>query len=53
VSVVTLAIVIVAAFAAGGAYFGASRVGAGAWLAFTLGLVVYGVIYGLAPLVIP
>lgn len=37
-----LAQIIVSAFLAGGAYFGASRADAGAWLAFTLGLVTYG-----------
>lgn len=40
-SVVALAVVIVAAFAGGGAYFLSARWGAGAWLAFTLGLLVY------------
>lgn len=42
VALALLAQIIVAAFLAGGAYYGASRAGAGAWLAFTLGLVVYG-----------
>lgn len=51
--IVAIAIVIVAAFAGGGAYFVAARQGASAWLAFTLGLFVYGLIMALAPLTLP
>lgn len=52
-SIVVLAAVIVASFAGGGSYFVAARVGAGAWLAFMLGLLVFGVVMALTPGVIP
>jgi hypothetical protein len=38
--VVTIAVAIVASFLGGGAYWLAGRAGAGAWLSFTLGLLV-------------
>ncbi len=43
INVVTLAIAIVASFAAGGVYYAAGRAGCGAWLSFTLGLLTYAV----------
>jgi len=48
-SIVSLATLIVAAFLAGGAYYLSARGGAGAWLSFTLGVLVYGLIMALSP----
>lgn len=42
--VVKIGLVVVAALLGGGVFFGISRAGAGAWTAFTLGLVMYGLV---------
>lgn len=39
-TIVTIAVCIVAAFLGGGAYWLAGQAGAGAWVSFTLGLLV-------------
>ena len=49
VPIVTVAIIIVAAFAGGGAYYASARAGAGAWLSMTLALILYGLIVAIAP----
>lgn len=43
------ALAIIASFFGGGAYWGAARAGAGAWLAFTLGLLVFAICFALMP----
>lgn len=47
--IVTVAVAIVAAFLGGGAYWLAGRAGAGAWLAFTLGLLVFALVLAAGP----
>jgi len=51
-SVVTVAICIVAAFLGGGAYWLAARAGAGAWLSFSLGLLVALLVFAAGPTVL-
>lgn len=47
--IVTVAVAIVAAFLGGGAFFLAERAGAGSWLSFTLGLLVFALIFAAGP----
>lgn len=47
--VVTVAVAIVAAFLGGGAFWLANRAGAGAWLSFTLGLLVFALAFAAGP----
>lgn len=47
--VVTVAVAIVAAFLGGGAFWLSSRAGAGAWLSFTLGLLVFALAFAAGP----
>lgn len=47
--VVVIAVAIVAAFLGGGAYWLAARAGAGAWLSFTLGLLVFALCQAAGP----
>lgn len=51
-SIILVAVCIVAAFLGGGAYWLATRAGAGAWLSFTLGLLVALLVFAAGPSVL-
>ncbi len=51
-SIVTVAVIIVAAFLGGGAFWLTERAGAGAWLAFALGIAVALLVYTAGPTVL-
>lgn len=52
-SVVTLAVLIVASFVAGGGYFLTARGGGGAWLAFMVGFFLGQLVLMLSPMAVP